>query len=53
MNLTFCRVTDVNFHIPKPKTNFMKKSISYSACDFTMQQFAKGNKGTGNNDQLI
>ena len=24
------RSNAVNFHIPKPKTNFLKKSISYS-----------------------
>ena len=31
------RSNAVNFHIPKPKTNFLKKSISYSAALYTME----------------
>ena len=43
------RSNAVDFHIPKPKTNFMKKSISYSGA--LMEQLANGSKATGNNDQ--
>ena len=38
----------VGFHIPKPKTNFMKKVLATRG--FTMEQLANGSKATGNND---
>ena len=42
---------DFKFHIPKSKTNFMIKVLAILG--LSMEQFANGSKGTGNNDQSI
>ncbi len=43
------RSNAVNFHIPKPKTNFFKKSISYSGA-LLWNSLPISAKETGHND---
>ena len=44
------RSNAVDFHIPKPKTNFIKKKYQLLG-GFTIEQLANGSKATGDNDQ--